>query len=79
MCKYKEKTGEELKKEASELGLSEDNWYNQNDNSFREVAIQARVREAKRARRENQLWIIALISALASFFSAIAAWIAVLK
>jgi len=49
------------------------------DGAFREGAIQARVREAKRARRENSLWIIALISALASLFSAIAAWIAVLK
>lgn len=79
MYKYKEKTGEELKNEAKKLGLSEDGWYNQNDHSFREAAIQARVREAKKARRENQLWIIALISALASLFSALAAWFAVLK
>lgn len=72
MCKYKEKTGEELKKEARDFGLSDDNWYNEKDNSFRDAAVQARVKEAKRAQRENRLWIIALISALASFFSAIA-------
>jgi len=82
---YKEKTGEDLKREARELGLSEDNWYEQRDHSvsstgkFREAAVQARVREAKRARRESRLWIVALISALASLFSAIAAWYVVLR
>ncbi len=82
---YKEKTGEALKEEARSLGLSEENWYEARDRSvsgsghFKESAIQARVREAKRARRENRLWIVAIISALASLFSAIAAWVAVLK
>ncbi len=82
---YKELTGEDLKREARELGLSDDNWYEQRDRSvsstgkFREAAVQARVREAKRARRENKLWVVALISALASLFSAIAAWYAVLR
>lgn len=79
---YKEKTGENLKKEAKELGLSEDGWYDHRGTVrevFREAAVQARVREAKRARRENRLWIIAIISALASFFSAVAAWLAVVK
>lgn len=82
---YQEKTGDALKEEARKLGLSEDNWFEQRDHSvsstgkFREAAVQARVREAKRARRENRLWIVAIISALASLFSAIAAWFAVLK
>ncbi|MFA6322870.1 MAG: hypothetical protein WCX71_05385 [Candidatus Buchananbacteria bacterium] len=84
MCKYKEKTGDELVEEAKELGLSEDGWYEKTPSpfvagSFREAALQARVREAKKARRENHLWIIAMISAIASLFSAIAAWIAALK
>lgn len=85
MFKYKEKTGEELKKEAKKLGLSEDNWYESRTSSvsgtghFREAAVQARVRDAKRARRENRLWLLAIISALASFFSAVAAWLAVIK
>ncbi len=85
MFKYKEKIGEDLKKEARRLGLSEDNWYKERAYSisstgkFRETAVQACVRDAKRARRENRLWIIAVISALASFFSAIAAWLAVVK
>lgn len=82
---YKEKTGEELKKEAKKLGLSEDGWYEARTQSvsetgkFREAAVQARVREAKRSRRENRLWIIAIVSAFASFFSAVASWLAVLK
>ena len=79
---YKEKTGEDLKKEARELGLSEEGWYEYKGTVrevFREAAVQVRVREAKRARRENRLWIIAIISALASFFSAVAAWLAILK
>lgn len=78
MCKYKEKTGDELKNEAQKLGVSFENSKNP-DGSFREGAIQARVREAKRAKRESSLWVIALISALASLFSAIAAWVAVLQ
>jgi len=79
---YKEKTGEDLKKEARELGLSEEGWYEHKGTVrevFREAAVQARVREAKRARRENRLWIIAVVSSLASFFSAVAAWLAILK
>jgi len=79
MCiRYKEKTGEDLIKEAKALGVSLEHSKNP-DGSFREGAIQARVREARRAKRERDLWIVALISALASLFSAIAAWIAVLK
>ena len=81
---YKEKVGKELEKEAKKLGLSEEGWYEKRNGSiiggvFRESAVQARVRDAKRARRENRLWIVALISSLASFFSAVAAWLAIMK
>jgi len=75
---YKEKTCEDLKKEAQKLGLSTEGWYTSNG-IFREAAIQVRVREAKRARRENSLWLIAVFSALASFFSALAAWYLVIQ
>lgn len=76
--RYKEKTGQELIEETKQLGVSLEHTKNR-DGSLREGALQARVREAKRARREKALWLIAFISAIASLFSAIAAWIAVLK
>ncbi|PWB38615.1 MAG: hypothetical protein C3F02_02785 [Parcubacteria group bacterium] len=82
MFNYKEKIGEDLKKEARALGLSEEGWYEHKGTVrevFREAAVQTRVREAKRARRENRLWIFAVISALNALFSAAAAWLAVLK
>jgi hypothetical protein len=41
--------------------------------------LQRRVIEAKRANREGRLWLVALISAIASVFAAIAARAAVLK
>ena len=41
--------------------------------------LQRRVLEAERHIRENRLWIIAVISALASLVSAVAAWVAVAK
>jgi len=75
---YKEKTGRELIEEAKRLGVSLEHTKNR-DGSLREGALQARVREAKRARRESALWLIAFISAIASLFSAIAAWIAALR
>jgi hypothetical protein len=41
--------------------------------------LQRRIIEAERSRRESRLWLIALVSAIASVFSAIVALIAVLK
>lgn len=74
---YKENIDIALKQEAVKLGVSLEG-SNNADGTFREAAIQARVREAKRARRERSLWIIALISALASCLSAATALYAVL-
>ena len=74
---YKENTDTALRQEAVKLGVSLEGSYN-SDGTFREAAIQARVREAKRARRERSLWIVALISALASCLSAATALYAVL-
>lgn len=44
-----------------------------------EFELQRRVMEAERSRRDSYLWAIAIISALASVLSALAAWFAVLK
>lgn len=44
-----------------------------------EAELQRRVMEAIRARLDSWLWLIAFISALASFASAVAAWVAVWK
>lgn len=68
--------GEELKKRAQELGVSmnelHDTWGNMS-----EPELQRRVLDAERARRESSLWVIALVSAIASVLSALAAWAAV--
>jgi len=40
--------------------------------------IQRRVAEAERNIRESKLWVVALISAIASLVSAVAAWVAAL-
>lgn len=42
-----------------------------------EPELQRRVLDAERSLREARLWIIALVSAIASVVSAIAAWTAV--
>ena len=39
----------------------------------------SKIIELERANREEKLWIIALLSAIASIFSALAAWYAVMK
>jgi hypothetical protein len=41
--------------------------------------LQRRVMEAERAKREHLLWVVALVSAIASLMSAIAAWLAVVR
>jgi hypothetical protein len=41
--------------------------------------LQSRIINAQRAIREGRLWWVALISAFASMFSALAAWVAVMR
>lgn len=41
--------------------------------------LQRRVIEAERAQRESKLWMLALVSGIASVVSAVAAWVAVAK
>jgi len=40
--------------------------------------LQRRLIEAERSNRENRLWVVALVSAVASVVSALAAWFAVM-
>ena len=65
-------TGEELQKEVEKLGIS------QAEIGDNDSLLQHRILEAKRDIRESRLWIIALVSAIGSVISAIAAWYAVL-
>ena len=41
--------------------------------------VVSKIRELERSQREEKLWIIALLSAIASILSALAAWVAVNK
>jgi len=77
MKKRKILLGKELESRAKELGVSLDHLYS--EAGINEPELQRRVLEAERSLRENRLWIIAFISAIASVVSAIAAWIAVGK
>ncbi|PIV84033.1 MAG: hypothetical protein COZ28_00975 [Candidatus Moranbacteria bacterium CG_4_10_14_3_um_filter_44_15] len=75
----KEKQGKELLEEAEKLGVARDGINLPGSFHFREGALQQRVRNAKNTRYAQMTWIIALISAIASAISAIAAWTAILK
>ena len=84
MCfKYKkEKRGQELINEAQRLGVATEDIFPTREIGAGDVAnarLQERVRNAKNVQYARLTWIIALISALASVFSAIVAWLAVLK
>lgn len=74
----KEKQGAELVKEAQKLGVGIDGIYD-SKGYLREAALQARINGAKNTRYAQLTWKIALISAIASVISAIAAWVAISK
>lgn len=63
--------GEDLKKEANRLGVST---LNLGDDP---PELQRRVMTAQKHIRDHNLWIVAFVSAMASFVSAIAAWTAI--
>lgn len=63
--------GEPLYKLARKLGVSE------HESGRNEAIIQERVLAALRERRDSKTWILALVSAIASALSALAAWYAV--
>ena len=75
----KEKQGQELIQEAKELGVATEDIYPTHSlgaSDFAEARLQERVRSAKNARYARLTWIIALIAAITSLFSAMAAWLA---
>jgi hypothetical protein len=76
--------GDELEREATKLGVGITGEPITQSASGRkkrapDYELQNRVIEAKRSIREHRLWVLALISAIASVISAIAAWVAVSK
>jgi hypothetical protein len=76
--------GHELEQRARKLGIDVSGELITKSSSGRsrlapDYELQRRVTEAERSIRESRLWIIALISAIASAVSAIAAWMAVLR
>ena len=74
--------GDDLEQRARELGVDIEGEAITQSSSGRhkradDAELQRRVLEAERSLRESRLWIIAVLSALASVFSAVAAWVAV--
>lgn len=76
-------TRDELEKRCRELGI--DTTGEPREFSARrapprasDFELQRRLLETQRSAREHKLWIVALVSALASVVSAIAAWVAVM-
>jgi hypothetical protein len=69
--------GDALLKRAEELGVSQHGLCTEKLGNTNEAILQQRVIEAERQQREHRLWLIAVISAIASVFSALAAWLAV--
>ena len=75
----KEKQGQELIEEAKKLGVAISDIYTDKEFGASDVAnarLQERVRNAKITRYARLTWIIAMISAIASLLSALAAWFA---
>lgn len=74
--------GDQLKKRADELGIdTTGNAIRQSDSGEHwvvyEAELQHRIIDAERSIREHRLWIIALVSAIASVFSAATALVAI--
>ncbi|MGB4781933.1 hypothetical protein [Candidatus Methylomirabilis sp.] len=66
----------ELRKLAAELGCSLSSTYGGSGDKQLEEEVIRRIQEAARSIRESRLWWIALIAAIASALSALAAWCA---
>ena len=66
-----------LRELAKSLGCSLSSSYT-SDGKHLEDEMVRRIQEAARSRRESSLWIIAVISAVASVVSALAAWFAII-
>ena len=66
-----------LRKLMGELGCSRSEIMYPNSGRDVEPEMVRRIQEAARSIREHRLWRIALLSAIASVISALAAWVAV--
>lgn len=73
-------TVEELKQRCQELGVdTTEVWFQSGKRAdARPEELQRRLIEAERSLREHRLWIVAVVSAIASLASAIAACYAVI-
>ena len=79
MALRKEDRGVELKKYLISLGGTTTRTLNAETGRTVEDIIVSRIISLERAHREEKLWIIALLSAIAIILSALAAWFAVIK
>lgn len=79
MAKQPTERDVELRKLAVELGCSLSSTYGGSGDKHLEEEVIRRIQEAARSIRESRLWWIALIAAIASALSALAAWCAVLS
>ena len=75
--------GEELERQCQQLGIDitgEPRTHSASGSRVRatDFELQRRLIEAERSSRDRKLWVIALVSAVASVISAFAAWFAVL-
>lgn len=68
-----------LRNLATELGCSLTSTYGRAGDEHLEEELIRRIHEAARTNREERLWWFALIAAVASVVSALAAWLAVLS
>jgi len=66
----------QLRELAQSFGCSQSFSYT-NEGKHDEAEIVRRIQEAARSHRESRLWMVALISAIASLFVALSAWWAV--
>lgn len=65
-----------LREYAQELGCSLSSSYTPDGKHLEEEVVR-RIQEAMRSIRESRMWLVAFFSAIASAFSAAAAWFAV--
>jgi hypothetical protein len=76
-------TGQDLEKRCLVLGIDTKGTLphtgQRGENKATDADLQRRLIEAERANRESKLWWFALVSALASVLSAVAAFVAVLQ
>ena len=76
--------GDELERRRKELGVdTQGDAITQSSSGRRpradDAELQRRVLDAERSIRESRLWLLALLSTIASVVSAIAAWVATLR